>query len=218
MPWVLAGIAFTLWFYQPDSIFGTNQSAAGQTLQDKSETYLALLNSPDPRPGLQFIGNNWHPGSAVMLIEVFRFSRNRQTQTAILSLLKQKTGQDFGPDTDRWYDWIWQQKYQPHPDYSNFKSQLYSGVDRRFPEYFAQTEGAKIRLDEIRWGGVHRDGIPPLKNPQMISPNQATWMADSNVVFGVVINGDARCYPKRILAWHEMFKDTIGGQSVCGAY
>ena len=31
-------------------------------------------------------------------------------------------------------------------------------------------------------------------------------------------NEDARAYPKRILAWHEMFVDTVGGVPVAGVY
>ena len=133
-------------------------------------------------------------------------------------MLQKKTGQKFGQDLNAWYRWLWSQKYKPHPDYAKFQSAIYSRIDRRFAEYFTDTAGAKIRLDEIRWGGVRRDGIPPLKNPAMISAREATYLADSDVVFGVSLNGDARCYPKRILAWHEMFKDTIGGEPVCGAY
>ena len=81
-----------------------------------------------------------------------------------------------------------------------------------------ETDDAKIQLNEIRWGGVRRDGIPPLNNPKMLTAAEATYLADSDVVFGIELNGDARAYPKRILAWHEMFKDTIGGESVCGVY
>ncbi|MGI9305345.1 MAG: DUF3179 domain-containing (seleno)protein, partial [Gammaproteobacteria bacterium] len=32
------------------------------------------------------------------------------------------------------------------------------------------------------------------------------------------LNGDARAYPKRILAWHEMFVDKVGGEDVAGVY
>lgn len=77
---------------------------------------------------------------------------------------------------------------------------------------------ATIRLDEIRWGGVARDGIPPLKNPKMLEAPEATYLADGDVVFGIEINGDARAYPKRIMAWHEMVKDIVGGESVNGVY
>ena len=38
------------------------------------------------------------------------------------------------------------------------------------------------------------------------------------MVFGVYINGEARAYPKRILAWHELFNDTVGGVDVTCAY
>ncbi|MEL6898810.1 MAG: DUF3179 domain-containing protein, partial [Planctomycetota bacterium] len=66
--------------------------------------------------------------------------------------------------------------------------------------------------------GVRRDGIPPLTNPNTLSARQAEYLADSDVVFGVSINGDARCYPKRILAWHEMVRDTVGGVPINGVY
>ena len=113
---------------------------------------------------------------------------------------------------------MWKQEIKPHPGYANFKSLLYGNIDRRFSEYFEITKDSRIRLDEIRWGGVKRDGIPPLKDPKMLTANNAGYLADTDVVFGIELNGDARAYPKRILAWHEMFKDTIGGESVCGVY
>ena len=37
-------------------------------------------------------------------------------------------------------------------------------------------------------------------------------------MFGVRINGDARAYPLRILDWHEMFNDVVGGVPVALAY
>lgn len=167
---------------------------------------------------LAAIARGWHPGMVVMLVEISRFTRSRYAFTETLALLENKTGQKFGQDFDSWYRWIWNRPYEPHPQYASFKSGLYSGIDGRFAEYFQQTDNARIRLDEIRWGGVIRDGIPPLKNPKMISARKATYLASSDVVFGVKLNEDARCYPKRILAWHEMFKDTIGSVPVCGAY
>ena len=94
-----------------------------------------------------------------------------------------------------------------HPDYAEFKRLLYSPIDACFSEYFSGKPKTLIRLDEVRWGGVVRDGIPPLKNPKMITASEAKWLKDDHVVFGVAINGDERAYPKRILAWHEMFKD-----------
>lgn len=167
---------------------------------------------------LEEIEHAWHPGAAVMVLEAIRFAKSRRTVTEALDLLEWKTDQRSGRNLNAWYRWIWSREYQPHPDYAKFKAQLYSRIDKRFVEYFEHTENATIRLDEIRWGGVVRDGIPPLKNPKMISVGKATYLAESDVVFGVTLNGDSRCYPKRILAWHEMFKDSIGDVPLCGVY
>jgi hypothetical protein len=76
----------------------------------------------------------------------------------------------------------------------------------------------RIRLEEIEWGGVAVDGIPSLDNPKMLEASQAEYLGDDNLVFGVSINGDARAYPLRIMGWHEMFNDVIGGVPVALAY
>jgi hypothetical protein len=43
-------------------------------------------------------------------------------------------------------------------------------------------------------------------------------MKDSNLVFGIVQGGEARAYPKRILAWHELARDTLGGTHLTIVY
>jgi hypothetical protein len=97
-----------------------------------------------------------------------------------------------------------------------FKAALYRSVDPRMTEFF--TGQALIRLDEIDWGGVKVNGIPPLVGTPVVNASAATWLQDSHVVFGVVVNGDARAYPKRILAWHEMAHDTVGGVDLTVVY
>ena len=52
----------------------------------------------------------------------------------------------------------------------------------------------------------------------MISAKEASYLEDDNIIFGIEINGEARAYPKRILAWHEMFTDNIGGVDIAGVY
>ena len=48
----------------------------------------------------------------------------------------------------------------------------------------------------------------------MIFSGEADYLKDNNVVFGLEVNGEARAYPKRIMGWHEMFVDTVGGVPV----
>ena len=164
------------------------------------------------------IDRQWQPQSTPMLIECLTYVRNKRSARDMLELLQRKTGREIGSNSDRWYEYLWKQDYQPHPSYAEFKARLYARIDPRFAEYFDNKPKSTIRLDEIRWGGVVRDGIPPLNHPKMTSASDATYLDESNIVFGIEIHGDARAYPKRILAWHEMFKDIVGGESVNGVY
>jgi hypothetical protein len=75
-----------------------------------------------------------------------------------------------------------------------------------------------IRLDEIDWGGVRVNGIPPLRSPKLVPAEAATWLLDGHIVFGVEVNGEARAYPKRILAWHELATDRLGGLDLTIVY
>ena len=52
----------------------------------------------------------------------------------------------------------------------------------------------------------------------MLAADDIGYLEDDHIVFGISVNGDARAYPKRILAWHEMFVDVVGGVPVAGVY
>jgi hypothetical protein len=68
-----------------------------------------------------------------------------------------------------------------------------------------------ISIGEIAWGGVVMDGIPALVNPAHITAAEAKYLDDNELVFGVSINGEIRAYPLRIMDWHKMFNDVVGG-------
>jgi hypothetical protein len=136
----------------------------------------------------------------------------------LLRFLARRTGQRFGQDIRRWQRWVWQQPYEPHPDYAAFKRAVLGRIDERMGEFFPPGVPARIRLDEVVWGGVTVNGIPPLDHPETVSAEEASYLADGNVVFGVEIRGEARAYPRRILAWHEMARDRLGGADIALAY
>ncbi len=167
---------------------------------------------------LKRIGDNWRDAYAGMLLEMIGFLPSRRVQSSVITLLEKVSGRTFGGDINRWYEWLWSLEPGAHPEYAEFKAAFYERLDPSFREYFHGKPQSIIRLDEIRWGGVRRDGIPPLVNPKMIPAREAGWLGDDNIVFGVAIDGDVRAYPKRILAWHEMFRDTIAGRKLNGVY
>ena len=183
------------------------------------EFLLLLLGTEDgKREALDFVEDQWQPAFTPMLLEVLTFSRDPAFASQLIQVLERKTGQSFGFSIDRWQQWLWHQKPQLHPLYGEFKSALYGLIDERFENYFGADRTAVIRLDEVLWGGVKQDGIPPLRNPDMIAAGEADYLADDNIVFGLAVNGAARAYPRRILGWHEMVVDEVGGVPVVGVY
>ncbi|MCF6321686.1 MAG: DUF3179 domain-containing protein [Rhizobiaceae bacterium] len=120
---------------------------------------------------------------------------------------------------------LWQEansEVVPHKSYRDLKLQVFERLDPKFMRFLggerSDRSAMKIRLEEIAWGGVVVDGIPSLDDPTMIDAAKADYMKGDDLVFGVAINGDARAYPLRIMGWHEMFNETIGGVPVALAY
>lgn len=187
-----------------------------------ADTILKLLSpsADERRTTMKMIEDNWKPGYIANLVELLGTAGMQHPLLGkeLILELEKKTGESIGFDSQKWMTFVWNHELELAPDYAEFKRQLYTRTDERFAEYFDDDPESEIRLDEIVWGGVIKDGIPPLRSPEMIAADNADYLADSNVVFGIEINGDVRAYPKRILAHHEMFTDTIGGVSVCGVY
>ena len=180
--------------------------------------FLNLLDPAARAEAFRRLDQNWSAGLAAPLLEVNSLAGDRDLSPRIFDLLEKKTGQKFGPELDSWYRWLWSARPDLPPWYADFKAAWYAPIDERFAEYFRGQPKATIRLDEIRWGGVRRDGIPPLDHPTMLAAQEADYLAASDVVFGVSVKGEAHAYPKRILAWHEMVRDRIGGEEFNGVY
>ena len=189
------------------------------SLQSTLQTILSAPEAATIDLALGSLEKHWQPQNIPQILETIAYTRNSSGTQKLISLLQAKTGQNFGTDMNQWYFWLWNQPEAISSDYANFKANIYRNIDPKFEQYFRdRQDSARIRLDEIRWGGVVQDGIPPLRSPKMLAASQASYLDDTNVVFGIEVNGDARAYPKRILAWHEMFVDTIGGEEIAGVY
>ncbi|MEN0066734.1 MAG: DUF3179 domain-containing protein [Myxococcota bacterium] len=152
-----------------------------------------------------------------MALEVVRFAQDPKVVDVLWAWIARGTHTPPGDGPAAWR-WLWAQTYTPHPDYALFKATLYRNIDPKFERYFQTTPSPRIRLDEIRWGGVRQDGIPPLRDPKLETAPEATWLNARDVVFGTVVDGQARAFPKRILAWHELLTMTIGDTTIAGVY
>lgn len=149
-------------------------------------------------------------------------------RAALARLLEQLTGTSLeGQPGSTWHAWmLWQEAHpevRPHPSFAAIALEVLRRLDPRFMEFFPPEalapERLRIRFEEITWGGVPAlDGIPSLDDPAMIPAGAADYLLDDDLVFGIAINGDLRAYPLRILAWHEMMNDVVGGVPVALAY
>lgn len=53
-------------------------------------------------------------------------------------------------------------------------------------------------------GGVGKDGIPALTDPNFVNANEADYLADPDRVIGLQVDGQAYAVPHNILWWHEI--------------
>ena len=78
----------------------------------------------------------------------------------------------------------------------------------------SEFENPKQIQDHILSGGPGKDGIPALNNPTFVRADQVDYVIDTDLVLGVVINGEARAYPENLGWWHEIVNDRFGDQGI----
>ncbi len=116
------------------------------------------------------------------------------------------------------------------PEYRELKRIPFEERDARWRPFF-EDEDSTIDWRLISWGGVFLDNRPfedpkpcpssciaALDNPAVTDAAGGDWYPDHRLVFGIVINGEARAYPKNIMESHEMVNDTIGGRDIGFAF
>lgn len=174
---------------------------------------------------LDWFAARGNPDAVAAILTAMRYGRFDPLK--LNATLETLTGQSAPGDgsRDAWFNWmLWLQAHPevvPNEAYVPFKLRIFQQIDPEFLRFFPEggiREISDIRVEEMAWGGVRVDGIPPLDNPPMITVGEADYLQDDDLVFGVSLNGDIRAYPLRIMGWHEMMNDVIGGMPVALAY
>ena len=192
---------------------------------DEIPDLLADLRSSEPTPARAAITRILDANDQrfiAVFIELFRAGQIGLIRNVpfgdYIDALETLSGQSLGPDWPAWVEWYGKTDLTPPPGFTSWKGRILSLIDPGFGEFLQDRHPVTIRVEEVQWGGVRVDGIPALDNPTMLTAVDADYMNPEDVVFGMVINDEARAYPLRIIDWHEMVNDIIGGVPVSIAY
>ena len=181
------------------------------------------------------IAESEDPRLAWIISDLMRFITERGLNVELARAAGTLLQKDLGPNnhwggvTDHLIAW----NIPAPPDYLTAKRAIFTSLVPGWDKIFVEGD---IDWRHVSWGGVLIDDraydttdeqcncIPAADNPEVSSAADATWLKDEDIVFGVVINGEARAYPRRIMEVREMVNDTLGGRTIgmpyctlCGA-
>ena len=80
------------------------------------------------------------------------------------------------------------------------------------------TDRLQIPAERIHDGGPPKDGIPALTDPDTVPIADAHFLEPGDRVIGVEIGGETRAYPMKVLNWHEVVNDELGGVPIVVVY
>ncbi len=181
------------------------------------------------------IAKSEDPRLTWLISDLMRFVPSQQLNkslTSAASTLLQKefnSENSWGEVTDHLIAW----DVPAPPEYLEYKRSIFTSIVPGWERIFVEGD---IDWRLVSWGGVLIDDraydttdngcncIPAADNPDVTSAEEATWLNDDDVVFGIEVNGEIRAYPRRIMEVREMVNDTLGGRdlgipycTLCGA-
>jgi len=170
-----------------------------------------------------------------MITDLMRFVSQPQLNALLTAAASQLLGKDM-PQVNSWgivTDHLIAWDIPAPPDYLAVKRAIFTSVVPGWDRIFVEGD---IDWRHVSWGGVLIDDraydttdepcncIPAADNPDVSTADEATWLKDDDIVFGIEVNGEYRAYPRRIMEVREMVNDTLGGRhlgipycTLCGA-
>tara|TARA_R110002110_G_scaffold414147_2_gene643357 strand:- start:75270 stop:76661 length:1392 start_codon:yes stop_codon:yes gene_type:complete len=165
------------------------------------------------------------PRIAWIIADMMRFITSRRFNTELADAASALLGID-PPRKDHWgviTDHLIAWDIPEPPDYLPVKRAIFTSLVPGWDRIFVEGD---IDWRHVSWGGVLIDDraydttdkrcncIPAADNPEVSSAEDATWLKDEDIVFGIGVNGEFRAYPRRIMEVREMVNDTLGGRDL----
>ncbi|NRB03719.1 MAG: DUF3179 domain-containing protein [Rhodobacteraceae bacterium] len=189
----------------------------------------------DQVAGLSVIAQSKDPRLVWIISDLMRFVPSRQLHVILSQASADLLGKPFDGDnnwgvvTDHLMAW----DIPAPPDYLRVKRAIFTNLVPGWERIFVEGD---LDWRVVSWGGVLIDNrahdstdencncIPAADNPQVSTAEDATWLDDDDIVFGIEVNGEYRAYPRQIMEVREMVNDTLGGRdlgipycTLCGA-
>lgn len=189
----------------------------------------------DQIDALEKIANSKDPRLVWIISDMMRFTWRQAFDNSLadaaakLLKIELQSYQRWGEITDHLIAW----DIPAYPGYLEAKRAIFTNFVPGWERIFVEGE---IDWRLVSWGGVRIDDraydttdqlcdcIPAADNPEVSSAEDATWLKDDDIVFGIQVNGEYRAYPRQIMEVREMVNDTLGGRdlgipycTLCGA-
>lgn len=127
--------------------------------------------------------------------------------------LERLSGERFATAAD-WYGWVLRERPSLPQGYGAWKGRLLAIIDERFTELIREPGEGPVGPESLIWAHVGPGDVPPLVSPSTVHQLEEQYLATSDVVYGVVVHGEARAYPERIVAWHGVVHDEVSGSGI----
>ena len=205
----------------------------GQTAAADLEIVWSALTTEVDVAAVARLGESGDPRLGWILSDLLRFFYYGPVHEVAVAAFESLTGVSLADDpvadrspwqsvTDHLFAW----DLPAFDGYVDYKERLFTLVEPGWQPFFDDRDSS-IDWRFVSWGGVRIDDrplgdpqrcvrgcIPARDDPPVTDAAGGSWYPDDRIVFAVVINGEARAYPKNFMEVHEMVNDTLGGRRI----
>jgi DNA-binding transcriptional regulator YdaS (Cro superfamily) len=160
---------------------------------EQSDALAEIAASGDPRVA-------WLVSDMMRFVSNARLSATLADAAADLLGIAPPSGNQWEEITNHLIAW----EIPAPPDYLAVKRAIFTSAVPGWERLFVEGD---IDWRLVSWGGVLIDDrpfgrtdepcncIPAADDPEVSTAAEATWLDDEDIVFGIVVNGEARAYP-----------------------